>query len=483
MDELIPDFAKTDRKSGFFGPWKEGLLDGRRVAFILGSNGPRGIVAGEFDPNQEQLTDIYLDRLKIGEPLPAESSARRLDPYLGPEFADISSRYLLNATGRAAYPELKVPEIRHGLLALSDCVREVGFLESGGIELHLAETGLTRSALESDAKILVSMLKALDRDRPALKQDLAQAKRPFSLLPILKFLLAVVVGFFLLSAWLPERYGLPRFQNANRSAPQRSSIRRAPARRARAVSNAAAKDAPALPIPPAVDATAFAQTPSKLQKPASGAILVTVSLRKGGFAPTPSTSGSYSCLHPLTASPPPGLVREPAYLGQQRRYLTLSLGTVHKTPFIFALDFIKGFQPVLYVDKNHNGDLSDDGEPLTNEGSGNFATTVRIPFKQLIKEADFPGDYEMWLFINDQCWSMGCWTHYSRTDLKGRVKIGGRTYAAKIGEKFENDANYTNDGISIDLNQDGRFDKRTETVYPGGSLKVGGKDYAFRVIW
>ena len=46
--------------------------------------------------------------------------------------------------------------------------------------------------------------------------------------------------------------------------------------------------------------------------------------------------------------------------------------------YYFVLDLLHDQSPVLYVNRNQNGNLADDGELLTNQGSGFFATMLRL---------------------------------------------------------------------------------------------------------
>ena len=126
---------------------------------------------------------------------------------------------------------------------------------------------------------------------------------------------------------------------------------------------------------------------------------------------------------------------------------------------------------MVYFDANQNGNLTDDGKPLTNQGSGIFATTIHLPFRRLVRDAPFPGDFTLWFFTNDSMWPRGAVAHYSRTQLKGTVYVDGHAYMAYIADAGENDTDLTNDGISVDVNGDGEINRQQEffSAWSGGS--------------
>jgi hypothetical protein len=137
----------------------------------------------------------------------------------------------------------------------------------------------------------------------------------------------------------------------------------------------------------------------------------------------------------------------------------------------------------LYFDRNHNGDLTDDGGPLTNQGSGIFATRIYLPFAHLIKEMPFSEDFTLWFFTNDHLWSSGAVAHYSRTQWQGTVNLEGRPYTAYIADTGNNDADFTNDGIAIDVDRNGKIDRHSEVFRPHRVAHIHNKDYVFVITW
>jgi len=99
----------------------------------------------------------------------------------------------------------------------------------------------------------------------------------------------------------------------------------------------------------------------------------------------------------------------------------------------------------------------------------------------VIDQLDTDADFRIWFFTSDRSWEKGYASHYSRTALKGTVSIGGRTYAAYIAEIRLNDGDFTNDGICIDLNENGKIERSTEHVRSHQILHIDGTPYRFDI--
>jgi hypothetical protein len=213
-----------------------------------------------------------------------------------------------------------------------------------------------------------------------------------------------------------------------------------------------------------------------------------ISVAAREFSPAPVIAGSSSS--PLnisvTTNRPEELAQEPQYNGQQQWYGNMVLGNKERPRFFFVLDLQEDNSFALYFDRNNNRDLTDDGPPLLNKGSGSggpggFACELRIPWETLILDSPFDGDFEIWFSSNQAGWEQGHrLSHYSRTQLKGSVEVGGQRYAAVLADRGYNDADLTNDGIVLDLNGNGKFDReeRASTMHT-----INGIEYEFDVAW
>jgi hypothetical protein len=207
-------------------------------------------------------------------------------------------------------------------------------------------------------------------------------------------------------------------------------------------------------------------------------------MRQSGFTPVVmKVAASWNTSTPLSPTAPSRIFKEPRYQGSSQRYGTLRLGTQTNPLYDFVFDLIPAPHPLVYFDANQNGDLTDDGKPLTNQGSGIFASTIHLPFRHLVRDAPFADDFSLWFFTNDSLWPRGAVAHYSRTQLKGTVAVEGHTYVAYIADAGENDADLTNDGISVDINGDGKIDRQQEFFPPGQVAYIHGKEYIFVITW
>ena len=202
------------------------------------------------------------------------------------------------------------------------------------------------------------------------------------------------------------------------------------------------------------------------------------------FKPVRMTVAARSSEQPqLSPERPPVIAKEPLYSGKTQLYGSLELGTIESNIYWYALDLVEKSHPMLYFDKNQNGDLSDDGPPLTNSGRGLFATTISIPFTRLTGDDSLSGDYQLWFFTNKSLWPKKKVRFYSVTQWQGQVDVAGRRLMAIIGERGRNDADFTNDGIYLDLNRNGKIDSNSEYIGPHEALRIAGQSYQFDISW
>ena len=157
-DPRLPALSLVDRDTGFFGTWSEGHHHGCRVAFQSHDKGV-AIIAGDFDADDEQLSDIYLSQVGDWQLLPADGSAQRLAVALGAEGAELDERFFLNATG-GTYWQLRLPAVRRALVQLSDGVAEVSLFESGGVELT-THASATAESIARDLDRAIELARAL----------------------------------------------------------------------------------------------------------------------------------------------------------------------------------------------------------------------------------------------------------------------------------------------------------------------------------
>ena len=159
-ESLLSGFQLKRRETGFFGRWRETRLHGHRVAFQPGS--PMSILVGEFDPDEEQLTEVYLSKVSPTRPMP-ESEGRRLDRHVGERGRDLVDRYFLNASLPDDHA-LKVAEVRKALLELSPAVLDVKIYETKGVQIDLDPQQATPSSLADDVERAAAIVDSLESD-------------------------------------------------------------------------------------------------------------------------------------------------------------------------------------------------------------------------------------------------------------------------------------------------------------------------------
>jgi hypothetical protein len=212
--------------------------------------------------------------------------------------------------------------------------------------------------------------------------------------------------------------------------------------------------------------------------------LVHIALLRDGFKPGKAkvNLGQRSNIR-LSPQKPAALKREPVYKGKQRLYGQLTLGVAPDKTFTFAFDQVEASHPMLYFDANQNLDLSDDPGPYHNRSVGIFGSSLFIPFERLVPEVELPEKYRTWFFTNKTLWKKRRASHYSWTQMEGRIPIAGTTYDARIVDTGDQDADYTNDGICIDLNRNGEIEIKKEWFEPNKIAWIKGKAYRFEITW
>ncbi len=195
----------------------------------------------------------------------------------------------------------------------------------------------------------------------------------------------------------------------------------------------------------------------------------------------PYTSSPYSTR--TVSAAPPSIHRRPGFQGREQRYGEFLWGTRTNAtyPFLFDLHPEASERNLLYIDLNQNGDLTDDGEPLRNTGSGVFAASLKLPSQQLFHSYQGLSQFEIWIFINEEQARRGYVGHYSRTQAKATLQLDGQLVGVQIVDHGNNDADFRNDGIYIDANLDGSIDSENEYVSPGDAISIGERPTRFQI--
>jgi hypothetical protein len=148
----------------------------------------------------------------------------------------------------------------------------------------------------------------------------------------------------------------------------------------------------------------------------------------------------------------------------------------------FAVDVPADGKWVMYVDKNNNEDLSDDGPPLGHRtGSGTNTDLVSlldidVPVVSSRSET-LSRPYRLWVSVST---SKGYprLRYYSICHHEGTIRIGDREFGVLVNEYDTYDALYPE--ISINLNDDKEF-APGEQFSDGSIITVDGRRYILKL--
>lgn len=205
-----------------------------------------------------------------------------------------------------------------------------------------------------------------------------------------------------------------------------------------------------------------------------------------------------------------GLRKEPVYHGKPL-YGALILGSDRGRPVFFALDRSEGADPLLYVDSNGDGDLTNDRKVvldrheylLKDDRSGREVT--RLVYTAHVEAPARYGEARSTLVpvqlgVSYMVETPAALTNPYATQLlyhrdylrEGTVTLGGRSMkmalvddrtTGRFDQLTHTDPKRPNVTLLLDLNGDGRFDRKTEAFdaakpfqAPGGSYQIASVD-------
>ena len=187
----------------------------------------------------------------------------------------------------------------------------------------------------------------------------------------------------------------------------------------------------------------------------------------------------------LSPERPPEIAKEPEYPGPPF-YGILELGAEANGRFPLAMAVAADGRAALYFDYNRNGDLTDEVAPDMNGWRNRYAAQIHFPFDRVHPAADLYDKLSVNLEIGHDDWAASSgdkWLEYSIMPmLRVDVDIHGVRYWIVLVDSGRMDGDLTNDGVEIDLDQDGRIGAG-ENPFPGEPVVVGGDTYFFDVVW
>jgi hypothetical protein len=175
------------------------------------------------------------------------------------------------------------------------------------------------------------------------------------------------------------------------------------------------------------------------------------------------------------------LSREPSYKSSRVLYGYIALGNSDNNHFNFALDGVGTTDWKLYVDKNNNKDLTDDGAPYINEGTGKFAALISLEFEVInSKRQTILQPYKLWFWINENKQGQKSPYFYARCHYAGQLTIDGTSHDSIAFEEKNHDGLFKESGLCIDMNDDKQCDK-SEQFYDGDTIKTENSRYLLKL--
>lgn len=179
----------------------------------------------------------------------------------------------------------------------------------------------------------------------------------------------------------------------------------------------------------------------------------------------------------LTTVPFEVFKHEPAYTSAKPLYGYLRLGNSNDQMVSFVVDKIERPQWEVYVDKNNNEDLTDDGPAIKNQGTLKMAATVTLEADIVMPDNESrKTPYQLWFFINESGPHFYATCHYA-----GKIHVGKGVYDAVTFEEFHHDGLFKESGICIDLDRDTKCSREHEVFKDGGTITISGTKYTFRL--
>lgn len=135
-----------------------------------------------------------------------------------------------------------------------------------------------------------------------------------------------------------------------------------------------------------------------------------------------------------------------------------------------------GLETILSVDLDGDGDFAND-DAVYRSPTDAFEITVSLPMEEVTGKKRPGGEYRLWLYRTPD----GRMQQVALTQLTGKVYLDGRSYTAYVVENRTIDGDFSNDGIYLDLDRNGRIHPDSEFVPQGGNLALGDNRYAFLI--
>lgn len=168
----------------------------------------------------------------------------------------------------------------------------------------------------------------------------------------------------------------------------------------------------------------------------------------------------------LSEDPQESLKAEPRYHDAHPLYGYFALTNASDWRYSFAIDRVEW---ALYVDKNNNEDLTDDGPPAFNQGTGVLASLLSLQLELIAPNGSvMKQPYDLWFWYNEKDQNA---YFYPRCHYAGQLQINGKMYKAIAYQQFQHLGLSRESGIWIDLNEDEKLDQ-TEHFFEGSLIHI-----------
>jgi hypothetical protein len=189
----------------------------------------------------------------------------------------------------------------------------------------------------------------------------------------------------------------------------------------------------------------------------------------------------------LTDKPGVALKKEPPYKGKVR-YGTIALGDAKDNQIVVALDEPAEGEPTLYIDRNGNGDLTDDSDAAWGRKLPNGQETVFLKEAAVVaRYADGTSvDYNLSFYRFSKRLPEAV-LYYRNSARIGDVKLGNETYKIALVEETANGRfdDLKNTTVVVDVDRDGKFDgspNSIETYKANEPFNIGGVTYEVKRV-
>ena len=177
----------------------------------------------------------------------------------------------------------------------------------------------------------------------------------------------------------------------------------------------------------------------------------------------------------LNLEPYEDLKHEPVYRSKPVMYGYLPMGNGEDRKISFVVDQMDQPAWICYVDTNNNEDLTDDGPPHANEGTGKMAVNVFVNVEIVLDSGEtIITPYDLWMWIVES--NLGV-RFYARCHYAGKLRANDLIYDAIAFEATAHNGLFRESGLWIDLNRDGKLTDPEEHFWDGSVVNIDGESF------